>query len=133
MKSALTRSIDQALDSPDLSLSARVKCLRRLYRTCGFHGILPKRLKVPACYDHNVYPLYKGGFADVWKGEHDGREVAVKVIRTYSRKNLKKIIGVSRQSLSFSAYLTADDILYRGSARRLSRGNLCNITTFSPW
>ena len=92
---ALTRSVDQALDSPDLSLSARVKCLRRLYRTCGSHGILPKRLKVPACYDHNVYPLYKGGYADVWKGEYCGRDVAVKVIRTYSRRNLKKIIGVS--------------------------------------
>ena len=94
-KSALIRSVDQALDSPDLSLSAPVKCLRRLYRTCGSHGILPKRLKIPACYYHNVYPLYRGGYADTWKGEHGGGDVAVKVIRTYSKKNLKKIIGVS--------------------------------------
>ena len=38
---------------------------------------------------------YKGGFADVWKGEHCGRDVAVKVIRTYSNSDLQKIIGVS--------------------------------------
>ena len=80
---------------PNLSLSARVKCLRRLYRACGSHGILPKTLRIPVCFDHTAYPLYRGGYADVWKGEHCGRDVAVKVIRTYSRSKLKKIIGVS--------------------------------------
>ena len=45
--------------------------------------------------------MYKGGYADVWKGEHRGREVAVKVIRTYSDDELRKIIHVGR---SISAY-----------------------------
>ena len=31
----------------------------------------------------------------MWKGEHFGREVAVKVLRTYSNSELQKIIGVS--------------------------------------
>jgi len=31
----------------------------------------------------------------VWKGEHCGREVAVKVIRTYTSGDLQKVIGVS--------------------------------------
>ena len=87
--------VDQALDMPDLSLSVRVKCLRRVYRTCGRHGLLPKALKVPICYDRTGYPSYSGGNADVWKGEYRGRDVAVKVIRTYSSDNLKKILGVS--------------------------------------
>ena len=87
--------VDQVLDMPDLSLSVRVKCLRRVYRTCGRHGLLPNALKVPICYDRTGYPRYSGGNADVWKGEYCGRDVAVKVIRTYSSDNLKKILGVS--------------------------------------
>ena len=65
---------------------------------CGRNRILPKSLRIPLCYDRQVFPLYSGGFADVWKGEHRGRDVAVKVIRTPSStdlQNLQKIIGVS--------------------------------------
>ena len=87
--------VEQVLKMPDLSLSVRVKCLRRVYRNCGRHGLLPKALKIPICYDRTGYPCYSGGNADVWKGEYDGRDVAVKVIRTYTSGNLKKILGVS--------------------------------------
>jgi hypothetical protein len=31
----------------------------------------------------------------VWKGEYSGRDVAIKVIRTYSNSDLQRIIGVS--------------------------------------
>ena len=64
---------------------------------CGRNKLLPKSLRIPLCYDRQGFPLYTGGFADVWKGEHCGRDVAVKVIRTPSRvdlQNLQKIIGV---------------------------------------
>ena len=80
---------------PHLSLWARVKCLRRLYRTCGYHGLLPKAIKIPICYDRTGLPLYSGGNADVWKGEYCGQDVAVKVIRTYTKSDLQKIVGVS--------------------------------------
>ena len=92
---ALRRSVDQVLDRPDLPLWVQVKCLRLLYKTCGHHGLLPKALKVPVFYDRDDYPLYQGGYADVWKGECRGREVAVKVIRAYSRSDLRKITKVS--------------------------------------
>ena len=39
----------------------------------------------------------------MWKGEHCGRDVAVKVIRTYSNSDLQKIIGVSNWSCSLPA------------------------------
>ena len=39
-------------------------------------------------------PQYRGSFGNVWKAKHDGRDVAVKVIRTYSAKVLDKMIGV---------------------------------------
>ena len=76
--------------------STRKKCLKLLYRTCGHYALLPRVLKIPICYDRTGVALYRGGFADVWKGEHCGRDVAVKVIRTYSNSDLQKIIGVGR-------------------------------------
>ena len=80
---------------PRLSLWARVKCLRRLYKICGRHGILPKAMKIPIRYERSGDPRYRSGNADVWKCEYDGRDVAVKMIRTYTSDCLKKIVGVS--------------------------------------
>ena len=85
---------NQALDRPDLSPRTRKKCLKSLYRICSHHTLLPRALKIPVCYDRTGVALYKGGFADVWKGEHDGRGVAVKVLRMYSNSDLQKILGV---------------------------------------
>ena len=39
-------------------------------------------------------PLYRGGFADVWQGKYEGREVAVKVLTVYVTSNLEKITQV---------------------------------------
>ena len=66
-----------------------------LYRTCGYHALVPKAFKVLVYYDGTSDPLFRGGFADVWKGEFFGRAVAVKVIRTDSKSGLKKFIEVS--------------------------------------
>ena len=89
------RSAHQALpDLPDLSPPIRKKCLRLLYRTCGHHSLIPRALIVPICYDRTGHPLYRGGFADVWKGGYSGRDVAVKVMRMYSVSDLEKITKV---------------------------------------
>ena len=86
---------------PELSPRTREKCLKTLYRMCGRHALLPGVLKVPICYDRTGAALYRGGFADVWKGQHCGRDVAVKVIRTYTNNILQKTIHVSYWSCSF--------------------------------
>jgi hypothetical protein len=88
--------MDEVLDRPDLSPRTRKKCLKSLYRTCGRHALLPRTLEIPICYDRTGVAFYRGGFGDVWKGRHCGRDVAVKVIKTYSNSDLQKIIGVSR-------------------------------------
>ena len=93
--SGLTYSINQALDMPNLSPWAQNQCLRPLYRTCGRHALLPKAMEIPICYDPTGNALYSGGYADVWKGQYRGRDVAVKVIRTFSNSDLAKVIGVS--------------------------------------
>ena len=103
---------------PELSPQIQKKCLESLYKMCGHHALLPRALKIPTCYDRTSVALYRGGFADVWKGQYCGRDVAVKVIRTYSNDNLQKIIGVSYWLYSLSMCLTLT-WTGRGSARRL--------------
>ena len=85
---------------------------------CGYHALLPKALFIPACYDRSGVALYRGGFADVWKGQHCGRDVAVKVLRIYSNSDLQKIIGVGCGLRSLFTCWHADQALCRGSARR---------------
>jgi hypothetical protein len=55
---------------------------------------------LPLCYDRSEDALYSGGYADVWKGEHEGRKVAVKVLRIYTTSNLRKVTSVGH-SLNF--------------------------------
>ena len=62
---------------------------------CGRRELLPNTMKVLVQYDRTGAALYRGGFADVWKGEYCSRAVAVKVIRMYSGGNLQRVIGVS--------------------------------------
>ena len=45
-------------------------------------------------YDRTGAPRYHGGFAEVWKAEHKGCEVAVKVLKVYASSNLAKVTRV---------------------------------------
>ena len=87
--------IDKALDELNLTPCTRKKCLKSLYKICGRCAILPKALRIPLCYNRDDFPLYQGGFADVWKGSYQGQDVAVKVLRVYQTSDLDKIRGVS--------------------------------------
>lgn len=100
--------IDEALDTLEFSPLLRKKCLKLLYRMCGRHALLPEALKVPVYYGKTGVALYRGGFGDVWKGEYCGRDVAVKVLRTYSNSDLQKIIGVGHRLRSLSACWRSD-------------------------
>ncbi|KAF9789495.1 kinase-like domain-containing protein, partial [Thelephora terrestris] len=65
--------------------------LRALCKMCSHHALLPRSLKIPLCYDRSGTPLYNGGYADVWKAEHEGRQVAVKALRVYLKDDFEKI------------------------------------------
>jgi len=122
----------QALDRPDLSLRTRKRCLKLLYRMCGRHALLPKALRILVSYERTGVALYRGGFADVWKGEHCGRDVAVKVIRTYSNTDLQKMVGVGIK-LRYPPNVCVLTALYRGSARRSLHGKPFGIQMCCRW
>ena len=73
----------------------RWKCLLRLCNICSHHVLIPRSIQIPLCYDRTEDPLYEGGFAKVWKGEYDGIEVAVKVLKVLPTSDLVKITRVS--------------------------------------
>ena len=90
-----------------------MRCLRALYKTCDSNAIVPNSFRIPLCYDRLDFPLHCGGFADVWKGKHNGQEVAVKTIRTASRKDLPAIAGVRHGSCGLSACMCANSLLQK--------------------
>ena len=71
--------------------------MKLLYNTCAGHTLLPMSLQIEVCYDPADDPHSSGGFADVWKSEHLGREVAVKVLRICAKSDLQKITRVSQR------------------------------------
>ncbi|KAF9643686.1 kinase-like protein [Thelephora ganbajun] len=81
---ALINVIDEVLDSLPQKIYGR--CLHYLYRICGRQALLPKSLAIPLCYNTTEIPHYYGGFSDVWKGQYNGQEVAVKALRTLCRE-----------------------------------------------
>jgi len=65
-----------------------------LHRICGRKALLPRSLTIPLCYDPEENPLRHDEFGDVWKGQHNGREVAAKVLRVYSTSDFEKTTKV---------------------------------------
>jgi len=110
--------IDEALDTLEFPPQLRKKCLKLLYKMCGRHALLPEALKIPVYNCRTGVALYRGGFGDVWKEDYCGRDVAVKVLRTYSNSDLQKIIGVGPRLYPLSTCRRSDRALNSGSARR---------------
>jgi hypothetical protein len=111
-----SRSVDQTLHAPGLSSGVKNRCLKSLYKACGHHALLPRSLNVSVCYDQSSNALFRGGYADVWKGDYSGQDVAVKVIRTYSNDELRKItiVGFSISALYVSMTMSCTELLQRG-------------------
>jgi len=73
---------------------------------CARHTLVPRSLKIESFDDSPGVLLYRGGFGDVSKRTYQGREVAVKVLRTYATSDLQNITRVGCQPRAlFSASL----------------------------
>ena len=88
---------------------------------CAGHRLLPISLKCELSGNTGDDVQYYGGFADVLKGEHHGREVAVKVLRGRNRGS-HDIVNVSHSFWgSYLAGVIGEPTLNnisRGSARK---------------
>ena len=104
------------------------KCLDTLRKICGHQGLLPRSVQIPLCFNQLGAPLYRGGYADVWKSQYDGRDVAVKVLRIYSTSDYEKMASVG--SRVPSKYLLADCQDCRGSAKKSWLGGLFDIQMY---
>ena len=81
-------------------------------------------------------PQYRGRFADVWKGQYNGQDVAVKVLRIYSTHDLQPIKGVGRFKCHSQIVVHTKNCPVSGrySAKRLSDGGPFTIrTSYHCW
>ncbi|EMD33245.1 hypothetical protein CERSUDRAFT_142885 [Gelatoporia subvermispora B] len=75
--------LDKVLDVVDVSDPIQVQCLDILRKMCGLNYIVPKSFILPR---HAISSIAArsdshGSYADVWKGQFEGRQVALKVFR----------------------------------------------------
>jgi hypothetical protein len=82
----------QAFEAPNMELDLRRKSVRILRRVCGSETILPRSciLSENISKEGDI-AFASGGFADVWKGRHNGKLVCIKAFRAYTAENLSKI------------------------------------------
>lgn len=61
------------------------RCDRALRSVCKSSGLLPKSLSISTSLKTtSAHPVFGGSFGDVWKGDLDGQEVAIKAIRVFT-------------------------------------------------
>jgi len=72
----------------------RLKLLNELCKTCSRYRVIPKSMHIPDCSEDST-EVESGGFADVSQGTHEGRRVAIKVVRAYITSDLDLIRSVS--------------------------------------
>lgn len=86
-------SYTQALDIAAIDGNKRLrrKCLTYLYRICGHHRLLPSAYRLTATLQKGETPVGSGGFAEVWKGFYNGRQVAIKILRVYETSDIEEV------------------------------------------
>jgi len=77
-----------------VSHQERLGLLRKLCETCADKGSIPKSIRNLDFPEDDMPIVYYGGHSNVSKGEHEGREVAVKVLRTDTTSDFDAIRGV---------------------------------------
>ena len=98
--------------------------MKSLYKMCARRTLLPGSLYFELPEDPVGVVVYRGGFGDVLKREHRGREVAVKALRVYDNNLRQDIADVSHFVASNPLHaLRAEHGICRGYARRSLLGN----------
>ena len=79
---SVTKHALQALSVTPTTDEVSLQCLHKLQAICGYHMVLPSSYTVSGEITRiGDRPVALGGFADVWKGTHGGKQVCVKLLR----------------------------------------------------
>ena len=89
------RPADQAFNTLSPFPIVQKKCLGSLYKICGQNNLLPVSMQIELPHTLTDTPRCHGGFADVLKWKHRGKEIAVKVLRIRSDSDLQRVTRVS--------------------------------------
>ena len=73
----------------------RHKLLNILCKACSHQQTIPKSMHMADCLKGGLNEAYDGGHAKVFRGEHKGHAVAVKILRLYLTSDLDKFYKVS--------------------------------------
>ena len=65
-----------------------------LGKMCRDLKTIPDSMRIGDCSNVSAGEEYEGGFATVFKGKHQGREVAVKTLRFYLTSDSEERFGV---------------------------------------
>lgn len=105
--------------------------LKTLMKLCGRADQLPRSCFVPSKMLTKVgsYATFHGGFANVWHGSYDERDVALKELQIYEQDDLKAICRVFYREVLVWKFLRHPNVLpFVGINESISR--FCMI---SPW
>ena len=81
-----------------MDLDLRRKSVRILRRVCSLQNILPRSCVLSDDISREGDIAFASrGFADVWKGRHNGNRVCIKAFRAYTLKNPSKVKRVCCQ------------------------------------
>ena len=98
---------------------------------CEYQSTLPKSMRISASRED--FPFAHGDFADVYIGEYESSQVAVKVIRIFKESPLTEIARVDRFIGSCLGIPYLHCMLYRISAEKLLFGDIYGTPTSYPW
>ena len=82
---------DQVVSSTTVNPSLKNRCFKVLRRASPSHAVLPKSHYLDGVTLSDTIPYASGGFADIWKGQHNGNQMCVKAFRTQTAENLARI------------------------------------------
>ncbi|KAG6843949.1 hypothetical protein H0H87_011455 [Tephrocybe sp. NHM501043] len=124
--------LQMLLDLPALDVSFRSRFMNALLDLSKRSGLYPGLLLQRKVTLEGTYAIASGQFGDVWKGKFQSQQVAVKVLKIYSRSDLRKHVKkVLRETLIWRQ-LRHSNVLPFICLHHV-QGNAERIALVSPW
>ena len=102
--------------------------LNILCKMCSRQRMIPKSMRMDNCVNGELIEECNGGYATVFRGEHKGRPVAVKIVRVYLTNDFDKCLSVNTLR-PYTTEVAIDHEVYRNSAERLLHGGISDTRT----